>query len=92
MVPIHQATTWGKPWTTSALQVRHPEDTQEYTVVAEYPEEYADQKLGSIRGRGGGGGNAVARIGKKCGKCSKKCSFVKMVHASRNPYVSQDAC
>ena len=48
---------------------------------------------------GRGGGNAVAGIGKKCGKmrekcgkcskkCDRKCSFVRMVYAPRNPYVS----
>ena len=47
----------------------------------------------------GGGGNAVAGIGKKCGKmrkkcgkcgkkCDRKCGFVRMVFAPRNPYVS----
>ena len=38
---------------------------------------------------GGGGGNAVAGIGKKCGKMRKKCGkWNRMVFAPRNPYVS----
>ena len=48
---------------------------------------------------GGGGGDAVAGIGKKsgkmrtkCGKCGKKCDrkcgLVRMVFAPQNPYVS----
>ena len=48
---------------------------------------------------GGGGGNAVAGIGKRCGKmrkkcakcgkkCDRKCGFVRMVYAPRNPCVS----
>ena len=51
----------------------------------------------------GGGGNAVAGIGKKCrkmrkkcGKCEKKsgikCGFAKMLEDSQNPHVYQDAC
>ena len=47
----------------------------------------------------GGGGDAVAGIGKKCGKmrkkcgkcgkkCARKCGFVRMVFAPRTPYVS----
>ena len=54
--------------------------------------------LRSGRSNGGGGGNAVAGIGKKCGKmrkkcekcgkkCDRKCGFVRMVFATRNPYV-----
>ena len=46
----------------------------------------------------GGGGDAVTGIDKKCGKmrkkcgkcgkkCDRKCGFVRMVHAPRNPYV-----
>ena len=46
----------------------------------------------------GGGGNAVAGIGKKCGKmrkkcgkcgkkCDRKCGLVRMVFAPQNPYV-----
>ena len=38
---------------------------------------------------GGGGGIAVAGIGKKCGKkCDRKWGSVRMVFAPRNPYVS----
>ena len=38
----------------------------------------------------------MRQIRGKCEKCGKKCNiqfgFVKMVEASRNPYVYQDAC
>ena len=40
---------------------------------------------------GGGGGMRSPRLAKKCGKmrekCGKKCGFVRMVFAPRNPYV-----
>ena len=49
--------------------------------------------------KSGGGGDAVAEIGKKCGnmrtkcgkcgkKCDRKCGLVIMVFAPQNPYVS----
>ena len=60
--------------------------------------------LGSAGGGRGGGGGCGRRhwqklrknVGKmrkmRQKKCDRKCCFVRMVYAPRNPYVYQDAC
>ena len=52
--------------------------------------------LSPPQGEGGGCGRRdwkkCRKMREKCGKCSKKSGFVKMLYDSQNPYVYQDAC